>query len=65
MRRMMGITTSAVLNEDEQKGAFTKVMAFGLSYPHYMISGQDCILRSMNFYRKPTIDLAQKIWNLP
>jgi hypothetical protein len=39
MRRMMGITTSAVLNEDEQKGAFTKVMAFGLSYPHYMISG--------------------------
>lgn len=62
---MLGITTSAVLNESEQKGAFTKVMAFGISYPHYMISDKESILKSMNFYRKPTIELAQKIWNLP
>lgn len=40
-------------------------MAFGMSYPQYYFSDKESLLRSMNFYRKPTVEVAQKIWNLP
>lgn len=65
LKRMMSITTSAVINENEYEWAISKLVSFGLSYPQYFISNKEGQLRSMIFYRKPTIQMARKIWNLP
>lgn len=64
-KRMMAITTSACIDEDKCEFAFTKLVAFGLSYPQYFFSDKEGQLKSMIFYRKPTIQMARKIWNLP
>lgn len=36
-----------------------------MSYPQYFFSDKEGQLKSMLFYRKPTIQMANKIWNLP
>lgn len=36
-----------------------------MSYPHYFFSDKEGQLKSLLFYRKPTIQLARQIWNLP
>ena len=64
-KKVMAITTSACIEEDKCEYAFTKLMSFGLSYPQYFISDKEGQLKSMLFYRNPTIEMAKKIWNLP
>ncbi len=39
-------------------------MAFGLSYPRYLLSSHEATLKASKFYRKPGIALTQSIWNL-
>jgi hormone-sensitive lipase len=65
MKEMMAITVSACLDENEHGWAISRMLSFGLSFPRYFIFSKDCRLRSMNFYCKPSLDLAQQIWNLP
>jgi hypothetical protein len=65
LKKMMAITTSACLNENECEWAVSKLMIFGFSYPQYFFATKEGQLRSMVFYRKPTIHLARQIWNLP
>lgn len=62
---MLAITTSACLDEEKCAFAITKLMSFGLSYPQYFFSDKEGQLKSMVFYRRPTIEMAGKIWNLP
>ena len=62
---MLGITTSAVISEEKKDWDITKVITFGLSYPKYLISNKKSQLKSMRFYRKPEVNIARKIWNLP
>ena len=62
---MLCITTSAVLNEQECDWAVSKLMSFGLSWPKYFLADKDAQLRSLMFYRKPSIQMAKMIWNLP
>lgn len=42
-----------------------KIVSFGLSFPKYLIMNDSAKLRSFLFYRNPTLEMAQKIWNLP
>lgn len=65
LKRVMQITTSACINETEYDWAISKLVSFGLSYPQYFIANKEGQLRSMIFYRKPTIQMARHIWNLP
>lgn len=65
LKKVMAITTSAVLNEQSCGNAVSKLMSFGLSYPKYLFSDKEGQLRSMIFHRNPTIDMAKCIWNLP
>ena len=65
MKKVVRITTSAVLNEHECQWAISKLVSFGLSYPKYFLSDKEGQLRAMMFYRNPTIAVAKQIWNLP
>lgn len=54
-KKVLVITTSACLEEEKRDFVLTKLMSFGLSYPQYFISDKEGQLKSMTFYRKPTI----------
>lgn len=65
MKKMLHTAASAVLNEESHTLKITKLLAFGCSFPKYMIMSDSAKLKSLIYYRKPTIELAQKFWNLP
>lgn len=65
VKKVLSITTSAVLNELECDWAISKLVSFGLSYPKYFLSDKEGQLRAMIFYRKPNVHMAKQIWNLP
>lgn len=58
-------TTSACINEHESDWLISKVVSFALSLPKYLIAEKEGKLRSMVFNRKPTLEMAKNIWNLP
>ena len=61
---MLHTAASAVLSEKKRDFAFTKVVAFGLSFPKYSIMSESGKLKSLAYYRNPTIEVAQNLWNL-
>lgn len=65
LKKVLGITTTAVIKEDKSEWAISKLVSFGMSYPVYMFNDKESQLISMRFYRNPKVDLAKKIWNLP
>jgi hypothetical protein len=65
MKKMLHITTSATIDESEHDFAIIKKLTFGLSFPKYLIMNDSAKLRSFKFYRTPTLEMAQKIWNIP
>lgn len=56
---------SAVLNESTYNFAISKLFSFGVSCSQYLIMNDSAKLRSFIFYRRPTIQIAQHMWNLP
>jgi hypothetical protein len=65
LKKMMIITTTAIITEQEMDWSLSKKMCFGLSYPRYMIDYDTARLKSFLFYRTPNVNLAQTIWNIP
>ena len=62
---MLHTATCAIINEEKRDLKLTKALAFGLSFPKYMIMRDSAILKIMLFYRNPTNEVAQNLWNLP
>ena len=56
---------SAVINESTYDLGVAKLFSFGFSCSQYLIMNDSAKLRSFVFYRHPTIDIAQQMWNLP
>jgi hormone-sensitive lipase len=64
LKTLLHTTTSAILAEEAREFKITKLVAFGLSFPKYTIMSDEAKLISLQYYRKPTIEMAQKLWNL-
>ena len=64
IQKLLYTTASAILSEEKRDFALTKVVAFGLSFPRYTIMSESARLRSLKYYRNPTITTAQNLWNL-
>jgi len=62
---MIVITNAAVLTELEQSNSLFSVIAFGLSYPRFMLDLNTAKMRNYAFLRKPNLEKLQSIWNLP
>lgn len=65
MKKLLHIATAATINESEHDFSIIKKISFGLAFPHYYIMNDSSKLRSFLFYRNPTLEMAQKIWNIP
>lgn len=65
LKKMLFITTAASIKEEEFELSLFRKTCFGCSFPRYLLAADDCKLQSFKFYRQPTIQLAQKIWNIP
>lgn len=61
---MLHTVAAAVINEESHDFKLIKVFSFGCSFPRYTIMSDSGKLRSLQYYRKPTVQLAQKFWNL-
>lgn len=61
----MTLTTTAILTEEEVEWSITKKILFGLSYPRYYVDYTNARLKSLVFYKYPTVKLAKSIWNIP
>ena len=61
---MLIVTASAIISEHSKDWNITKLVAFGLSIPKYMIMDKTSQLKSMRLFRKPEIEMAKNFWNL-
>jgi hypothetical protein len=61
----MIVTNAAVLTELSQTNSVLSVLAFGLSYPRFMIDLNTAKLINYAFLRKPNLLKLISIWNLP
>lgn len=65
LKRKLHMIASAVINESTYEFGIAKLFSFGFSCSQYLIMNDSAKLRSFVFYRRPTIEIAQQMWNLP
>lgn len=55
VKKILHTVASAVMSEQKRDFALTKIVAFGLSFPKYTIMSESGKLKSLKYYRKPTL----------
>lgn len=61
---MLYSAASTVLASQKYESAFLQKLVFGLSMPKYMFMTDSAKLDSLPYYRQPTLEHAQSIWNM-
>lgn len=51
--------------EGKTEWALIKKIIFGFSYPRYLVDFSTARLRSLSFFKFPTIKMVKEIWNIP
>ena len=65
MRKLIVVTNAAVLTELTQSNSVLSLLAFGISYPRFMLDIKTAKLLNYAFLRKPNLERLVSIWNLP
>lgn len=64
LKRILHNAVSSTLNESEHENAILQKIRFGFSFAKYLVMNDSSKIRSFKFYRAPTIEQAQIIWNM-
>lgn len=64
MKNMMNIAVASVLNKSQNHFQLIKQCSFCYQFLKYLINADSALLHSIPYYRKPTAEMVQKIWNL-
>ena len=62
---MMVLTYCSVLEEMRHENYLSGVVAFGVSFPRYLIQYDYALMNCYQLYRNPKVEVIKKAWNLP